>query len=435
MILLRLLPVILAALVLGAHFLRMGIEGGLVAAACAPLILLIPRRWAARVVQTLLVGSAVYWLVALGRLASLRQEMGMDWGRLAAILVAVALSTAAAALSLESRVLRARYRRTEWSTTASVVAFWLTAVMLTFVQVKVARPMLLAERFWAGGGWPTILGLSVYAAWVTELLLDPARQAKTRSRIWLAFSIFFFGQLLLGLAGIDQMLMSGELHLPVPAMIVGGPLYRGSGFFLPILFGVTVLVLGPAWCSYFCYIGAWDNHLSRARRPTNTSGPWHRRLRWITLAGVVVVALALPALGAPTWLAVTLGGGFGVVGVAIMLLWSRRTGTMAHCTWYCPIGLLATGLGKLSPHRIRLNDNCQACGLCSRVCRYDALSERDISRHRPGASCTLCGDCVGVCQHDAIGFRFGTLSPATSRAVFFVLVACFHAGSLAVARI
>ncbi len=413
----------------------MGIDGGLVAAACAPLILLIRRRWAARAVQALLVGSAVFWLVSLARLASVRQEMGMGWGRLAAILVVVALGTAAAALSLESRSLRERYRRGGQSTTASVVAFLLTAVVLVFVQVKVARPMILAERFWVGGGWPTILGLSVYAAWINELLLDPARQAKIRSRIWLVFSMFFFAQLLLGLSGIEQMLMSGDLHLPVPAMIVGGPLYRGGGLFMPILFGVTVLLMGPAWCSYFCYIGAWDNQLSGARHPTNTSGPWHRRLRWITLVAVVALALALRLLGAPTWLAAVLGGGFGIVGVVIMVLWSRRTGTMAHCTWYCPIGLLATGLGKLSPHRIRLNDNCTACGLCSRACRYDALSSEDIARHRPGASCTLCGDCVGVCKHDAMGYRFGSLSPATSRAVFFVLVASFHAVCLAVARI
>jgi ferredoxin len=434
LILLRLLPVIFAAGLLGAHFWRMGIAGGLVAAACAPAILLIRRRWAARVVQTLLVGSAVYWLFSLARLAALRQEMGMGWGRLAVILVGVALATAAAALSLESRALRARYRRTDGSATASLIAFWLTAALLTFVQLKVERPMILAERFWAGGGWPTLLGLSVYAAWITELLLDPARQPKIRSRMWLAFSAFFFAQLLLGLAGIEQMLMSGELHLPVPALIVGGPLYRGSGFFMPVLFGVTVLLMGPAWCSYFCYIGAWDNQLSRAHRPTNTSGPWHRRLRWITLAGVVVVALVLRMVGAPTWLAVGLGGGFGVVGVVLMILWSRRTGTMAHCTWYCPIGLVATGLGKLSPHRIHLNDNCTACGLCSRACRYDALSPEDIARHRPGASCTLCGDCVGQCKHDALGYRFASLSPATSRAVFFVLVASFHAVCLAVAR-
>lgn len=435
MILLRLLPVILAAGVLGAHFVRMEQWGGVLAAAAAPLLLLVRRRWAARVVQTLLVGAAVYWLAQLFELAGLRQRMGMGWGRLAVILVVVALGTAAAALALEHGRLRERYARTEVSAAASVAAFWLTAVMLTIVQVKLARPMILAERFWTGGGWPTILGLAVYAAWITELLLDPTRQARTRHRIWLAFSAVFFLQLTLGLTGVEHMLMSGTLHLPVPAMIVGGPLYRGSGLFMPVLFSITVLLMGPAWCSYFCYIGAWDNGLSRARKPDARSGPWHRRLRWLTLGVVVGVALGLRALSAPTWLAVALGGGFGIVSVGLMLTWSRRTGTMAHCTWFCPMGLLAVGLGKLSPHRIRLSEDCTACGRCSQVCRYDALSPEDIERHRPGPSCTLCGDCVGQCQHDAIGYRFPGLSPATSRAVFLVLVAGFHAGCLAVARI
>ncbi len=426
---------LLAAGVLGAHFLRTGHWGGLVAATAGPLLLLIRRRWAARVVQSLLLGAAVYWLAQLWLIAGVRQRMGMGWTRLAVILVVVALGTAAAALILEGPKLRERYARTALPAAASVAAFWITAALLGFVQVKLARPMLLAERFWVGGGWPSILALSVYAAWITELLMDPARQARTRNRIWLAFSVVFFAQLLLGLAGVEQMLMTGKLHLPVPAVIVGGPLYRGSGLFMPILFGVTVLLMGPAWCSYFCYIGAWDNGLSRGRKPDHRSGPWHRRLRWMTLLGVVAVALGLRVLGAPGWLAVGLGGAFGIVGVGLMFLWSRRTGTMAHCTWYCPMGLLATGLGKLSPHRIRLNDNCTACGRCSQVCRYDALSSADIERHRPGASCTLCGDCVGQCQHDAIGYRFPGLSPTTSRAVFFVLVACFHAGCLAVARI
>ena len=51
----------------------------------------------------------------------------------------------------------------------------------------------------------------------------------------------------------------GEMHLPVPALILAGPLYRGEGFFMLFLFLSTVLIVGPAWCSWLCYVGAWDN--------------------------------------------------------------------------------------------------------------------------------------------------------------------------------
>ncbi len=438
---LRIIPVVLPFWLLGAHFLRTGRLGAMTAAALAPLILLIRRRWALRVAQSLLLLGASYWLVQLALMAGLRQRMGLPWARLAAILVLVSAATAWAALLLEGKGMLARYPRAMGSAGegipagVGVAAFWLTALGLGFVQVKVTPPMLLPERLWPGGGWPLVLALSTYAGWLASRLMDPSLQATTRSRLWLAFSALFFVQLLLGMAGLEWMLMSGRLHLPVPAVIVGGPLYRGAGLFMPVLFGVAVLLVGPAWCSYFCYFGAWDNTVAAGRRPRDAPGGWRRWLRWVTLVGVAAVALALRAAGAPGWLAAAMGLGFGLVGIGIMLLWSRRVGTMAHCTWYCPMGLLAVGLGRLSPHRVRLSDACTGCGRCSAVCRYDALLAEDIRRRRPGPSCTLCGDCIGQCRHDAIGYRFPGLSALSSRAVFLALVASFHAICLGVARI
>jgi ferredoxin len=381
------------------------------------------------------VAAAVFWLVLLARLAGMRQEMGLAWGRLAVILSAVSLTAAASALVFERERLRELYRKTDVSAAASVAAFCITAVLLTVVQRVVSPPMLLAERFWQGGGWLMILGLSTYAAWIAEQLLRPRQQARWRSRLWGLFSAVFFLQLLLGIAGFERFLMSGVLHLPVPAVIIGGPIYRGGGFFMPILFGVTVLLVGPAWCSYLCYIGAWDSALSRSQTPVQRTGRWHPWLRVFTLVAVVGVAFLLWALGASGTVAAACGIAFGLVGVLLMLVWSRRTGTMAHCSWYCPLGLLAGVLGRLSPHRLRLDDTCTSCGSCSRVCRYDALSEADIERRRPALSCTLCGDCVGVCKQSSIGYRLLGLSPTTSRAVFIALVAGLHAVFLGVSRL
>ncbi len=93
------------------------------------------------------------------------------------------------------------------------------------------------------------------------------------------FSMVFFAQLLLGLAGIEKLLMTGKLHLPVPALIIAGPLFRGEGVFMLILFAATVLLVGPAWCSYLCYIGAWDNYAATAQKRPGRLPSWRPWLR------------------------------------------------------------------------------------------------------------------------------------------------------------
>jgi NAD-dependent dihydropyrimidine dehydrogenase PreA subunit len=430
----RLLPALLAAALLAAHFLRQRQLPLMIAAALAPALLLIPRRWALRAAQLLLLVGAGVWLHALAYAAGARQEMGMPWARLAVILTALAALSAGAAALLDPPAAPDRYRAGPAPSWPPVLAFVLAALLLAVVQVKVPRPLLLAERFWPGAGWLEVLLLSTWAAFVTEQLLDVQRSAAWRRGIWTLFSVVFFGQLVIGLLGVDRLLMSGKLHLPVPAVILGGPLYRGGGWFMPILFLATILVVGPAWCSYLCYLGAGDAQAAR-RRPVVRSGRWQPWLRGVTLIAVVAAALLLRALGVPGLIAAALAGGFGLVGVGLMVLWSRRTGTMTHCTYYCPLGLVATWLGKLSPHRLRITDACTACGACTARCRYDALSARDLAMHRPAPSCTLCGDCLGACRHGALQHACAGLGPDRSRGLFLGLVAALHAVFLGVARL
>ena len=317
----------------------------------------------------------------------------------------------------------------------AVAAALLTAGLLSVVQGKVERPMLLAERFVSGTGWVEVALLALYAGWVTHHVLDPRRSALWRRRVWGLFSIVFFLQLALGLAGLEDFLMTGALHIPVPAMIVAGPLYRGAGFFMPILFTVTVLLVGPAWCSYLCYIGAWDSGLAHLRKRPTALPRWRRPLRAAILALVVLSALALRWAGVSGPLAAACGIAFGLAGVAIMATWSRRSGSMAHCLSYCPMGWIATVLGKLSPFRVRIVSACNECGACTHFCRYDALSMEDIRRRRPGWSCTLCGDCLRACHDRFLEYRVLGLRGDAARAVFLTLVVSLHATFLGVARL
>jgi ferredoxin len=140
-----------------------------------------------------------------------------------------------------------------------VAVFILTFILLAFVQLKVARPMILAEQFISGGGWAEIFLIAAYGAFVIFKMQDPLKVPRWRKITWTIFSFVFFSQLFIGLSGFEKFLMTGKLHLPIPMLIIGGPIYRGQLSVMTILFISTVVLTGPAWCSQLCYFGAFDN--------------------------------------------------------------------------------------------------------------------------------------------------------------------------------
>ncbi len=311
----------------------------------------------------------------------------------------------------------------------------LTAGMLTTVQIVVEQPMLMVDRFFPGMGWIEIIALSLYAGFITPKVLNPKTSIRWRTILWLTFSIIFFSQLTLGILGLERFLMTGKLHLPIPALIVAGPVYRGEGFFMPILFGITLLFIGPAWCSYFCYIGGWDFLASQQIKRPRPMSKWRHAIRITLLVLVVAIAYFLRQSGMMVSVAIWLAAVFGLVGITIIVFISRKQGNMVHCISYCPIGVLANVLGKISPFRLRINDSCTACRKCSMVCRYDALTPENIDRKKPGLSCTLCGDCIGSCKDGFIHYSFPGLPPLAARTMFVILVVSFHAVSIGIARI
>ncbi len=430
---------ILSSILLAAHFSRIQQDGLALTALLFPLILLIKRTWVRRIYQLVLVFGGMVWFERLIYLRSIRISEGRPWIRLAAILGAVALMTFLSALPLEKDKLRRLYRYPrsgpEISYLPGFSAFLLTAGLLTILHLQVDRPVLMLERFFPGSFGIEILALALYAAWISEKMLDPVETQKIRSRIWSFFSLLFFAQFFLGLSGFERFLMTGKLHLPIPAMIFAGPLFRGHGFFMLILFSATILLAGAAWCSHLCYIGSWDNLAARSRkRPGSLPDGWMAYRIGIfvalSLAAVLFRWLKL-ASDAATGAALV----FGAVGVGVMFFISRRNGVMTHCTIYCPIGLAADILGRISPFRIRFTSSCNGCGACRTACRYHALEPGDIERKRPGLSCTLCGDCLPACLEAALEYKFLGFPAAAARRLFLVLIVSLHAVFLGVARL
>jgi len=105
---LRVVPAILACIVLGAHFLREGQQALAIAVALCPLLLLARRMWAVRAVQWLLTGGAVIWVHTLIVLSAERRAAGTPFVRMAIILGTVTLVTMLAALLLEPMASRLR---------------------------------------------------------------------------------------------------------------------------------------------------------------------------------------------------------------------------------------------------------------------------------------------------------------------------------------
>ena len=120
--------------------------------------------------------------------------------------------------------------------------------LLSIVQVMPKNPLLIGERLFPYGGWIQVILAMLYGGWLCYKMQDRQERPKWRKRAWLLFSIVFFGQRALGVFADPIFLMTGKLHLPIPAVILAGPLYRFDGLFMPILFISTLLLSGPAWC-------------------------------------------------------------------------------------------------------------------------------------------------------------------------------------------
>ncbi len=107
---LRLLPVILSLLLLGAHFSRAGMLPLTLVCVLLPVLLFLKRPWVPRLMQVVLVLGSLEWVRMILVYVGQRREAGQDWARLAAILGGVVAFTLVSALVFSrSRALRKRY--------------------------------------------------------------------------------------------------------------------------------------------------------------------------------------------------------------------------------------------------------------------------------------------------------------------------------------
>jgi len=315
-----------------------------------------------------------------------------------------------------------------------VAIFVFISVLLAVVQVKLENPVILAERLKSNAGWIEIFIVALYGSVVGYHMQDVSKAHRWRRLTWAVFSVLFFSQLFIGLAGHEKFLMTGKLHLPVPVMILAGPLYRGEVSVMTILFLSTVLLTGPAWCSHLCYFGALDNIAAAGYskgKPLNNK----TEFKFSILFLVILVTLALRWMNLPVIASTVIAALFGIAGILVMLLVSVRKKKMVHCIIYCPVGTLVNFIKNINPFRMYIDNSCTSCMKCSSLCKYDALDFSDIRKGRPGMTCTFCGDCLIGCSHESIKYKFPGLRHERSKMLWLFLTITLHSVFLALARL
>jgi len=106
---LRISLFVLAALLLGAHFLRAGNFAMVALCLAAPLLFFYRKRWSLIALQFLAYCAAATWIGVAIQLVQMRQQTGQPWTAAAIILGSVALFTLLAGLLLNSRAIKQRY--------------------------------------------------------------------------------------------------------------------------------------------------------------------------------------------------------------------------------------------------------------------------------------------------------------------------------------
>jgi hypothetical protein len=104
-----LIPVFVSALLMGAHWLHAGQPLLAVVSLGLPLLLLLARRWVARVFQVLLLVAIAEWLRTMLAIVAQRQAEGQRFVAVVVILSSVALFTGLSALVFALPPLRRRY--------------------------------------------------------------------------------------------------------------------------------------------------------------------------------------------------------------------------------------------------------------------------------------------------------------------------------------
>ncbi|MCD4671923.1 MAG: 4Fe-4S binding protein [Anaerolineaceae bacterium] len=198
-----------------------------------------------------------------------------------------------------------------------------------------------------------------------------------------------------------------------------------AGFIFWMLVFVSALLLGRAFCGWFCWFGGYQELVAWGIGKFQIKIP--RRVL-LYLGVIPFVALALKVYGAllSNWLVRGFPDAF-IFRLADMEPWGGQQtgisilitlvlygpvliyifGRRAWCRYLCPIGALLKVFSSVSLGKVRLvNDECIACGKCDRSCdmQVDVMGELEAHGEVRSLNCIRCFKCIDVCPQGAIAF-------------------------------
>lgn len=232
-------------------------------------------------------------------------------------------------------------------------------------------------------------------------------------------------------------------------------IFAGTLILLFITLAVAIL-FRRSFCGLICPFGAIQEFFAKIGRkvfrkrlimPAKVDGPL-RYLKYVILVLTVFYAWKTAGLwmspydpwAAYAHLPEGLESVWSESAVGLILLGVTLVGSFLYdrffCKYLCPMGALYGIIGKLSPTRVKRNENlCIACGKCNKVCpmNLDVQHSQEVK----SAECINCQSCVLNCpKAGALKTSFGrkAMKPLVIMiavmAVFFGSIFAFQAAGL-----
>ena len=198
-----------------------------------------------------------------------------------------------------------------------------------------------------------------------------------------------------------------------------------AGFVFWMLVFTSALILGRAFCGWFCWFGGYQELID-----WSIGGRFKLKIpRHVLLYLGVIPFVSLGLKVYYTWIVNWLDGvptefrfnlanvepwGGQQTGISILItlvvygpvliyVFGRR----AWCRHLCPIGALLKIFSIVRPFRVRLkSEDCIGCGKCTRVCDMEIDVTGELERYGEvrSTNCNVCFKCIDECPSNATDF-------------------------------